>query len=167
MKDKKKDRDLVIVMALKSSTGAIILFHFSGNDTHGVEWSKQGHSQILKDDFATFASKVKWDGEFRFPLDKEGIAKLYEEREKKKEELLKEEKEAREKKDKKLAAEKRKELEKLEKQRLAEAQAAATARQQQQQQQSSSGGGVSGFLSTVSSVVGTMTSIGGDIASLF
>jgi hypothetical protein len=166
IKDKKKNKDLVIALALKSTTGAVIVFHFSGDITHGVTGSNQGQSKILKDDFATFAGKVSWAAEWRTPLDKEGIAKLYEAREKKKQELKKEEKEAREKKDKKLAEEKKKEREKLEKQELAEAQAAA-----QQQQNSGSGSStlseIESTAQTIGSVVGTISSVGQSIASLF
>jgi hypothetical protein len=163
VKDKKKNKDLVIVVALKSSLGAVIVFHFEGDTTHGVTWSHQGQSKILKDDFKTFSGKISWVGEWRLPLDKEGMAKLYEARQKKKEELKKEEEEAREKKDKKLAAERKKEREKLQQKEIAEAQAAAA------QQQSGGSSALAEFTSvaqTVGSVVNTISSVGNAIADL-
>jgi hypothetical protein len=148
VKDKQADRDLDITIALKSSLGGVILFQYAGNAADGVQWSKQGQDPILKDNFQTFASKTNWDGAYRLPLSKEGVAKLYEEREKKQERLKKEEEEARKRHDEKLAAEKKKEREQ-------EAQKEA---EEAQQQHSGGGGG-----SSVASVIGTIGTVVGSI----
>ena len=165
VKDKKKNRDFDISMVLKSSLGGVIVFHFSGNDSEGVQWSKQGKSPILKENFKTFAGKIDWAGEWRTPLTSKGITKLYEEREAKKKRLKKEEAEARKKHDEKVAQEKKEEREKLEQEEIAQAQAAA--QKQQSSGGSSVGSDIESAVSTVGSVINTIGSIGSDIAGLF
>jgi hypothetical protein len=169
VKDKRKNHDFDISMALKSSLGGIIVFHFSGNDTEGVQWSKQGKSTILKENFKTFAGKIDWAGEWRTPLTSKGITKLYEEREAKKKKLKKEEAEARKKHDEKVAQEKKEEREKVEQEEVAQAQAAAQAAAQKQQSSggSSVGSDIESAISTVGGVINTIGSIGSDIAGLF
>ena len=66
------NKDLEIVIALKSALGGVFLFHYLGHvSSGGVQWSKQGQSAILKDDFKTFAGKHDWVGSYHFPLDKQ------------------------------------------------------------------------------------------------
>jgi hypothetical protein len=81
------DKDFDVSLALKNKSGAIILFEWCGNASNGIQFSKEGTSQILKDNFASFASghHMAWD--YRFSETAAGRAKLYEERMKKKEAL--------------------------------------------------------------------------------
>lgn len=167
VKDPKPNRDFDITIGLKSSLGAVILFHFSGDDTNGVQWSKQGKSAILKDNYQTFAGRVDWSGEWRLPLSAKGVAKLYEEREKRKERLKKEEEEARLRKDDKMADRKMAERAKHERQEIAEAQAAARGQQSQPSGGSNIVSDITGTVSTISSVIGTISSVGQAIAGLF
>jgi len=159
VKDKKPDKDMDMSVALKSKTGAVILFTNIGNMADGVEWSKQGQSDILRDDFATFADKHEWTWAYHLPLNSEGKAKRFEEQEKKKAEIKKEEEEAKKKHDEKVAAEKKKELEKQEQEEQAAAEQAAAA---QQAQQSSGGGG-----SSIGSVLSTIGAVAGGILACF
>jgi hypothetical protein len=153
--DKKESgKDFDIALALKSSTGGVILFHYVGDADNGVQWSEQGQETILKDDFQTFAGKHDYYGEYSLPLSSEGRAKLFEERKRKEEELKKAEEEARKRHDEKVAAEKKKEREEEEQKQREEAQQAAEHR--------SSGG--SSVWSTVGSVAAT---IGGVLAAIF
>jgi hypothetical protein len=78
------DKDFDVSLALKNKSGAIILFEWAGNASNGIQFSKEGTSQILKDNFASFASghHMAWD--YRFSETAAGRAKLYEERMKKK-----------------------------------------------------------------------------------
>jgi len=69
-KTAKKNRDFEIVVALKSKTGAAILFHYVGSIRNGgVQWSKQGRSAILQDDFKIFSGPHDWVVSYKFPLD--------------------------------------------------------------------------------------------------
>jgi hypothetical protein len=154
---KNPGHDLDIVLGLKSSSGGVVLFQFAGDASNGATWSKQGKSDILKDDFTAFAGPHDWYVQYQLPLSAEGRAKLYEEREKKKEKLEKEEKEAKERHDEKVAAEKKAALEKEKKQEREKAEAAAKERQEK------STSGSSGW-STVGTVLAT---IGGFFLSLF
>ncbi|MGO9316987.1 MAG: hypothetical protein ACLPXT_05320 [Terracidiphilus sp.] len=81
------DKDFDVSLALKNSSGAIILFEWCGNASNGIQFSKEGTSRILKENFASFASghHMAWD--YRFTETAAGRAKLYEERMKKKEAL--------------------------------------------------------------------------------
>jgi hypothetical protein len=63
---KKPNKDFDIALALKASTGAILLFHYVGDAANGAQWSNQGQSDILKDDFAQFAGKTDWTAEYHF-----------------------------------------------------------------------------------------------------
>lgn len=165
VKDKRPDHDFNIAVALKSSQGGVIVFQYSGNVSDGVQWSKQGQSDILKDDYQSFAGKVNWAGEWRISLSAAGEAKRYAEREKKREKLRKEEAEAKKRHEEKVAEEKKKEEEKIEQEQIAAAQAAA--QRQQSGGGSSIGSDISGIASTVGSVVSTISSVGQAIASLF
>jgi hypothetical protein len=148
-------------LALQSRDGGVACFHYAADAANGVEGSKQGKSDVLKDFFNTFGQH-NYAVNYRFTESKQGKAKLYEEQEKKKEKLRKEEKEAKERHDEKAAVEKKAELEREEKTQREEAQ-----RDAQQSQPQSSGGGGSGFGSTVNSVVNTASGLFGDISALF
>ena len=106
-------------MALKASTGAILLFHHMGDAANGVQWSEQGQSDILKDDYALFAGKRDWDAEYHFSESSAGKRAEYEARKKKLEDMRKAEEDARRKKDAKLAAEKKAERRREEQAELA------------------------------------------------
>jgi hypothetical protein len=149
-KDKKPLHDWDITLALKSSLGEVILFHYEGDASNGIEFSKTGQSDILKDNFASFAKNHQTAWNYVFHLSAEGRAKQYEAEEKKKEEIKKAKEEAEKRHEEKVAAETRKELEQ-------EQQAEARARAQQQQSSSSSVGSTVGtVLKTVGSVVGAI-----------
>jgi len=106
-----KDKDFDVTLVLKSTkTGALITFHYVGDDTHGVTFSKQGKNNVLKDNFATFASGHKSEWHYRFYETKAGMKAIYEAQEAKKAKLRQEEKEAKERHDEKVAAEKKAEL---------------------------------------------------------
>ncbi len=104
--DKKPDKDFDIAVALKSSTGAVILFHYIGDMSHGAQWSKQGDSLILKDDFATFAKHHDYAWRYTLPESDAGKKKAYEERERKREKIRKEEADARRRHDAQVEAQK-------------------------------------------------------------
>jgi hypothetical protein len=159
VKDKKPGRDMDMSVALKSSLGGVITFTNVSDVSDGAEWSKQGQSEILKDNFATFAGKHDWTWAYRLPLSSEGRAKLYKEEEEKKAKLKKEEEEAKQKHDEKVAAEKKAEREKQEKERIQQAQEQQAAAQRQQQ---SGGGG-----SSVGSVLETIGTVAGAILACF
>jgi hypothetical protein len=147
--DKKPNHDFDITLALKSSLGSVIFFRYAADASNGVEWSKQGQSEILKDNFTTFAGKHQAAWAYTLPLSAAGKVKLYEEREKKREELRKEIEEAVKKQENKIAEQKKKELERHQQQEIAQA----------RQQQSSGGGGGS----SLGSVLGTIGSVAGTI----
>jgi hypothetical protein len=103
-------KDFDVTLALKNSAGAIILFEWSGDASNGIQFSKQGKNSILKENFASFASghHMAWD--YRFSETAAGRARLYAERQAKKEKLEKEEQAAKKAHDEKLAKEKAAEL---------------------------------------------------------
>jgi hypothetical protein len=156
-KQRKSGKDLDVVLALKSSTGGVVLFQYVGDASNGVDWSEQGQSDILKDDFKTFAGKHDYYGEYHLHETSEGRAKLFAERERKKEELKKEIEEAVKRHDEKVAAEKKAEKEKMEKKEREEAEQAA-------QQNSGGGSSSSSVWSTVGSVA---AAVGGALLSIF
>jgi hypothetical protein len=141
--DKKPNRDFDITLALKSNLGAVVLFEYAGNDANGAQWSKQGQSDALKEDFSTFAGKHETAWAYTLPLSSEGRAQLYEERERKKAELRKEEEEAKKRHEEKVAAEKKRELEKEQQQEVSE-------------QQNSNGSSVGSVLGTIGTIAGTI-----------
>ena len=146
-------KDFDVSLALKNSTGAVVLFQYIGDASHGIQFSKQGKNDILKENFASFASSHKSAWEYRLYESAAGKRALYEAREKKKEELRKAEEEARKKHDEQLAAEKKAELK-------AEEQAEMKWENQQKQQSGGGGGGTS-----VGSVLGTIGSVVGSVLS--
>jgi hypothetical protein len=105
-KNKKPNDDWDISIGIKSITGAIYIFHYEGDAAQGVEFSKQGSSTILKDDFSTFAHNG-WSGSYNFHISEAARRAHYEAMERKREALRKEEEEARKRKDEKLVAEKK------------------------------------------------------------
>ncbi|MGD0682346.1 MAG: hypothetical protein ABR990_09865 [Terracidiphilus sp.] len=148
-------KDFDVTLALKNSTGAVVLFQYIGDASHGIQFSKQGKNDILKENFASFASSHKSAWEYRLYESTAGKRALYEAREKKKEEIRKAEEEARKRHDEKVAAEKKAELK-------AEEQAELKWEQQQQaqQKQQSGGGGssVGSVLSTIGGAIGSVLS---------
>jgi hypothetical protein len=145
---KKANDDFDITLALESKLGAVILFEYSGNDANGLVWSKQGKSEILKDNFSSFAGPHETVWAYTLPLSSEGRARLYEEREKKKQELEKEEEAAEKAHQEKVAAEKKKELEEEQQREIAE----------ERQHQSSGGSSVGSVLGTIGAIAGTILS---------
>lgn len=84
---KKPGKDIEVVLGLKSKLGAVYLFHHMGNVSKGRDqWSKQGQSAFLKEDFKTFAGEHDWRGSYRFTLTAE--AKKEEKNKKEKEQLM-------------------------------------------------------------------------------
>ena len=168
-KDKKPGYDWDITGALKSSLGAVILFHYEGDASHGIEFSKQGKSAILADDFATFTGKHQASWSYRFHLSAEGRRARFEAMERKREQLRKEEAEARKRHDEKVVAQKRAEQKQ-------EAQDELAWEQQYAQQHPtpsggasapSGGGGIGGVVGgVVNSVTGALGSIGGAVSGL-
>jgi hypothetical protein len=154
---KKPNKDFDISLQLKASTGAFLLFHYVGDASNGVQWSNQGQSEILKDDFSLFSGKRDWNAEYHFGETAAGRRAEYEAEKRKLEELRKAEEEAIKKKDAKLAAERKAAREKEEQAQLAHEQQIA------QQQHQSSGGG-----SSVWSTVGDVCAgIGTALACIF
>lgn len=166
-KEHKKELDWDITVALKARTGAVYLFHYEGDASNGVEFSKQGQSPILADDFASFAN-YKWSGTYSFHLTAAGRRARYEAEQRKLEQIRKEEAEARKRRDEKIVAEKK-----------AEERAEAKAEMQWEENyarshQGGGGGGgssigsdISSAVNTVGSVVSSVGSVVGDIASFF
>lgn len=168
-KDKKPGYDWDISMAVKSSTGAIIVYHYEGDASNGVQFSKTGSSAFISDDFSTFTKKHSWSGVYTFHLSAAGRRKHYEEMEARRKKLHEEAVEAIKKHDKELL-----------KQKKAEEKAEAKAETEWEQNYAnqhpaggSTGGGggigsaLSGVASTVGSVVNSVGGVVGDIASFF
>jgi hypothetical protein len=165
-KDKKPGDDWDVSIAVKSTTGAVIVYHYEGNAANGIQFSKTGSSAFLADDFSSFASKHTWSGVYRFHLNAAGRRKHYEEMEAKRKKLHEEEEAAIRKHDKELLKQKKAE-------EKAEAKAELQWEENYQQQHgqdspaSSGGGGGSSIGSTISSAVSTVGSVVGDIGSFF
>ena len=149
-------KDYDVTLALRNPMGEMVLFQYVGDASNGIQFSKQGQSMILKDNFASFAKGHSSSWAYRFSLDKEGRALAYEARMRKLEALRKEEEEARKRHDEKVAAEKREA-----RQREERAQVAAEQRAKQQ----SSGGGGGSSVGSVMSTIGTVAGIAGTILS--
>ncbi len=150
---KKPGKDFDIALALKASTGAVILFHYMGDAADGVQWSKQGQSGILKDDFALFAGKLDWNAEYHFSETSAARHADYEAKRKRLEDLRKAEEEARKLHDAKLLAERKAARRREEQAQLA----------QEQQQRSAGGGGGSSVVSTIGDVCSGIASVAGDV----
>ena len=155
-----KGKDFDVTLALKSSTGAVILFHYVGDASNGIQFSKQGKNQILKDNFASFASSHQSTWEYRIYESAAGRRQLYEQQERKKAQLRREEEEARKRHQEQVAAQKKAELRAEEQAELAWEQKQQRQQQQSQAAASKSGGGGGGGGSSVGSVVGAIASGG-------
>ncbi len=156
-----KHKDYDVSLALKNPMGEMVIFQYVGDASNGIQFSKQGQTTVLKDNFASFAKGHTSSWAYRFSEDKEGRALAYEARMKKLEALRKEEEEARKKHDEKVAAEKKAAREKEEREQVA----AEQARARQQQQQSSGGSSVGSTVGSVMKTVGTIAGIAGAILS--
>jgi hypothetical protein len=150
----KKNKDFDITLALKASTGAIMLFRFAGDSANGTQWSKQGKSSFLSDDFSLFAGNVHWHAAYHFSESAAGRRAAYEARERKREEAWKKYEDAKARKDAKLEAENKALLDQL---KHEDAQDIAQA----QQAPASGGGGGGGAGSIVNSAVSALGGIMG------
>jgi hypothetical protein len=155
-KGRKPGKDFDITLALKSDLG-VILFRHAADASNGVEWSKQGQSEVLKDNFNAFAAKHEWAGHYDFTESAEGRAKLYQEQEQKKAALKREEEAAKAQHNEQLAAQKKAAREKEE--QLQREQALKAAQHGHQ-----SGGGAGSVVSTIGKVLSTVGTIAGIIA---
>ncbi len=149
-------KDYDVSLALKNKKGEMVLFQYIGDASHGIQFSKQGQTTVLKDNFASFAKGYSSSWSYRFSEDKEGRALAYEARMKKLEALRREEEEARKRHDEKVAAEKKAAREREEQQQVA----AEQAQQRAAQQKSSGGGG-----SSIGSVLGAIGGVAAGILS--
>jgi len=147
-------KDIDVALALKASNGAIMVFHFVGDAAHGTQWSKQGRSVILKDNFALFSHGYHWSGSIRFHESAAARRAEYEARERKREELEKRAMEARERHDEKVEKEILAQLEGLRRE-------VATKEREHHERQSSSGDDGS----SVGSVIGTIGGVLGSVLS--
>jgi hypothetical protein len=156
LRGRKPGKDFDITLALKSDLG-VILFRHAADASNGVQWSKQGQSEVLKDNFNAFAAKHDWAGHYDFTESAAGRAKLYAEQEQEKATLRREEEAAKARHDEQLAAQKRAAREKEEQLQREQALKAA-----QQSQQKSGGGGSA--VSTIGKVLSTIGTVAGIIA---
>ena len=61
-----------VVLVLRSHVGATYLFRYVADVSRGdVQWSKEGKSTILREDFKLFAPGHEWSGAYTFHLDAE------------------------------------------------------------------------------------------------
>ena len=56
----KPGKEIDVAMALKASTGGVLLFHYVGDASNGAQWSNQGQSMLLQDDWTQFAKGHPW-----------------------------------------------------------------------------------------------------------
>jgi len=157
----KKNKDFDISLALKGSTGAIIMFRYAGDASNGAQWSKGGQSSFLSDDFALFASKVKWHAAYHFSDSVAGQRAEYEARERKREEAWKNYEDAKNRNDTKVESENKAVLDQLKHEEVSQIAQAHPRGPQQQQSGGGGGGGVGGIASSVESAVGGLVSGGG------
>jgi len=157
----KPNKDIDAAMSLTASTGATVYFRHVTSAANGAQWSDEGKSPILQDDFAQFvgAGADSWAGTYRFVETAAGKRAEYEAWEKRRVEMERMREEAREKyeealkrKDAKAAALKAEfERRKQEEQAQAEAEAQAEAHR------APSGG------SSIGSTIGTIAKVAGPI----
>ncbi len=167
----KRNKDFDISLALKASTGAITLFRFTGDAANGAQWSKQGQSSFLSDDFAMFAGNVRWHAAYHFSESAAGKRAEYEARELKREEAWRNYEDAKKRKDAKLEAENKALLDQLKHEeatrivqaqpRGVQAQPSGPQAQPSAPQAQPSGGGVGGIVSSAMSAVGGLVGGGG------
>jgi flagellar biosynthesis GTPase FlhF len=93
----KPNKDIDAALSLTASTGATVYFQYVGPAANGAQWSKQGRSGILQDNFAQFvgAGPDNWAGTYRFTETAAGKRAEYEAWEKKRQEAEKKREEAR------------------------------------------------------------------------
>src|ERR1700722_10721941 len=118
----RRGKDFDIALILKSKTGASLIFHYVGDANSGARWSKQGQSDILRDDWADFSGH-SWTADYHFHENAAGRRAEYEARERRREEMQRMIDEAIKRHDEKVAAEKKAELKKQQEQEEAQAQA--------------------------------------------
>ncbi len=140
------NRDIDVVVGLKSSEGTIVLFRYAGSLVNGGQWNQTGSNQTLKDNFKAF-SPAHWYANYRQPLSAEGIAKLYADKEANK---------------KAMAAAQKAEAEAQEK-----AEVAAEAARQKSNSNTSSNGGSSVMGDVANVLTGGLSSLGSAILSIF
>lgn len=105
----KPGQDFDITIGLKSSLDQTVLFHWEGDAGNGVQFSEQGQSLVLKDNFANFAQGHAYNWEYK--LDESAAARREhaEEVKRAREKREEEEKEAIAKHKKEVAEEKKQE----------------------------------------------------------
>jgi len=73
--------DIDVVIGLKNNLGGAYVFQYSGDigviPRGGFQWSKQGKSAVLTDDFKNFAARHDWIGSYQFYLTKAGLQYEY------------------------------------------------------------------------------------------
>lgn len=145
-------KDLDVAMGVKSSNGAAIVLHYVG-DASNAQWTKQVHSDVLKDEWASFTKDRKWTFSVHIWETAQGRKAAYEARERKRAELTRFVDDAIKRHDEAAAKAKQADLQKEQQQQAAQAQAQAS------QSQSSGGGSSAGqVLSTLGTVMGTALS---------
>jgi hypothetical protein len=171
--DKKPGDDWDCTLALKSSTGAVVLFHYEGDAANGVKFSKQGRSAFIADEFPSFAKGGSFVWVYKFRLSAAGRRKHYEEMEEKRAKLREEAEEAAKRHDKQILKQKEQE-ERQEAKAEVEWEEGYVKQHPQGQSappaQNGGGGGgnpVNAVVSTISSAVNSVGSVVGDIAGLF
>jgi hypothetical protein len=156
----KPNKDIDVAFSLTAKTGGTLFFRYVGSAANGAQWSKQGRSGILQDNFAQFvgAGPDNWAGTYRFTESAAGKKAEYEAWEKKRQEAEAKREEARKayedglkRKDAKIQQLKD-ELDRQKRDEQAQAQAEANS------EKSSSGGG-----SSVGSTIGKIASVAGPI----
>ncbi len=161
------NKDIDAALSLTASTGATVYFRYVGSAASGAQWSKQGRSGILQDNFAQFvgAGPDSWAGTYRFIETAAGKRAEYEvwdkkreEAEKRREEARKEYEDALKRKDAKIAVLKA-EFEKQKQDEKAQAQAEAQAEARAEAHPAQTGGGGS----SVGSTIGTIAKVAGPI----
>jgi len=146
----RRGKDFDIAMVLKSRTGGSIVFHFVGDANNGARWSKQGQSDILRDDWSSFTGPDRWTAHYHYFENAAGKRAEYEAREHRREELQKMVDDAIKRHDQKEAAAKKAELQQQQQQQAAQAQQQAAA------PSSSGGSSIGSTLSTIGSVASTV-----------
>ena len=93
-KDHRKNQYFDVSLAIKSSKGAVYLFHYEGDAANGITFSRQGESSVLKEEFKTLHIH-RWVGSYALLSDATGRRAHYEAEQRKLEEIRKAEAEGR------------------------------------------------------------------------
>jgi hypothetical protein len=157
----KRNKDFDISLALKDSTGAIILFRFNGDASNGTQWSKVRKSSFLSDDFALFAGHLRWHAAYHFSESVAGQRAEYEARERKREEAWKNYEDAKNRNDTKVESENKAVLDQLKHEEASQIAQAQPRGAQQQPSGGGGGGGIGGIASSAASAVAGLVSGGG------